>query len=242
MTKPVRILFIEDCETDALLMASHLEDAGFDVDWIRVETAADLTESLKDGFWDVAVCDFRIPGFGAEPALEIAKACRPDLPFIVASGVVRVGDVVDLLRMGAHDFVEKSDLDRLVVAVERALDGSNGQACEPYRAMVHEAPDAILLAELDGRLIFANRQAEEIFGYSAEELTRMTFVDLHPAEALDLVVDDFERIKATGGGRQTVPVQRKDGTRVDLDVAGRLLDVRGHRIVQGIFREHQRPH
>lgn len=243
MGTPVRILFVEDCETDTLLMVSHLEDAGFEVERRRVETASDLADALRSKFWDMVVCDFRIPGFGAEPALEIVKANQPDLPFIVASGVVRVGDVVSLLRMGAFDFVEKSDLDRLSVAVERVLAGPNGQACEPFRAMVQEAPDAILLAEADGRLIFANRQAEELFGYSAGELTRMTVEDLHPAEARDLIHDDFERIKQHGGnGRMTVPVIRKDGSVVNVEVAGRVLDVHGRRIVQGIFREHVRHH
>ncbi|MEO5337330.1 MAG: PAS domain S-box protein [Magnetospirillum sp. WYHS-4] len=238
MGKPIRILFIEDCETDTLLMCSHLEDGGFDVGYRRVETAAALRMALTTEVWDMAVCDFRIPGFGAEPALEIVRELQPELPFIVASGVVRVGDVVSLLRMGAFDFVEKSDLDRLVIAVERALDRANSGSAEPFRTMVMESPDAILLAETDGRLIFANRRAEELLGYTTVELAGMTYRDLHPDWELDKTRRAFEGMRDYGSGRLVSGiVRRKDGSDLAVDISGCTLVYKGRKVLQGVFRE-----
>lgn len=238
MARPLRILFIEDCETDTLLMAAQLEDGGYEPTYRRVETAADLEKALESDEWELAVCDFRIPGFGAEPALEIVKKRRPGLPFIVVSGVVRVADVVSLLRMGAVDFVEKSDLDRLNIAVERAIDVAHGMDGEPFRTMVEEGPDAILVAEPDGRLIYANRRAEEMLGYSAAELRSMSYLDLHPAWDAEKNRRTFESIEGEGMGRLVTAVaRRKDGTEFPVDIAGRVASFRGRRVLIGSFRD-----
>lgn len=238
MARALRILFIEDCETDALLMAAQLEDGGFEPTYRRVETAADLGKAMESTEWDVAICDFRIPGFGAEPALEIVKARQPSLPFIVVSGVVRVADVVSLLRMGAIDFVEKSDLDRLTIAVERAIDIAHALDGEPFRTMVEEGPDAILLAERDGRLVYANRRAEEMFGYSVAELRTMTYLDLHPDWDAAKNRRTFEAIGNEGSGRVVTAIaRRKDGTEIPVDIAGRAISFQGRRVLIGSFRE-----
>lgn len=119
MTRPIRILFIEDTEEDALLVLRELRRGGYAPEWRRVEDAAGLDAALGER-WDVVLCDYSLPGFSALGALAQVRA-RADLPFIVVSGTVGEEVAVELMRAGVDDFVLKDRPARLVPAVEREL-------------------------------------------------------------------------------------------------------------------------
>ncbi len=63
--RPLRVLLVEDVETDAELVLRELQRGGFAVTSERVETAAALTEALARGPWDVVVSDYSLPTFSA---------------------------------------------------------------------------------------------------------------------------------------------------------------------------------
>ncbi len=121
MDKRLRILIVDDSERDAVLLARALKHGGLSCYTRRVADAGSMDRALADGAWDAALSDFQIPGFGAGDALALWKSHQGDAPFIVISGAVRDEDAVTLLKAGAHDFVRKDNLARLVPAVEREL-------------------------------------------------------------------------------------------------------------------------
>jgi len=65
MVTPLRVLLIEDCEDDALLIRRHLNAGGYNTDSQRVESAAALESALARQTWDVAICDYCLPQFDA---------------------------------------------------------------------------------------------------------------------------------------------------------------------------------
>jgi len=85
----------------------------------RVDTAAGMTAALAAKAWDLVLSDYSMPGFEAPEALQILHASGQDLPFIIISGTIQEEDAVAALRDGAHDFVVKDRLIRLVPAVAR---------------------------------------------------------------------------------------------------------------------------
>jgi CheY-like chemotaxis protein len=64
---------IEDCLTDARLIAWELEQAAYDLMMRRVETAAELVAALDEAVWDLVICDYRLPCFNAEDALNLIR-------------------------------------------------------------------------------------------------------------------------------------------------------------------------
>ena len=50
-----------------------------------------------------------------------------------------------------------------------------------YQSILSGAPDAIVIVADDGRIIFANRVAQQLFGHSADAFLRLTVEDLLPA-------------------------------------------------------------
>jgi signal transduction histidine kinase len=121
MKPRLRILHLEDDPNDAALAQAALEAAGIACDHTRVETRADFSAALELGGMDVILSDFSLPAFDGLSALEMAKARRPDIPFILVSGILGEERAIDALKCGATDYVLKHRLTRLVPAVQRAL-------------------------------------------------------------------------------------------------------------------------
>ena len=112
---------MEDSESDAALLVRLLEKAGYAVESERVEDAREMRAALERQPWDVILADHRLPEFGGAEALQVMHENGEDIPFIIVSGSIDGPVAVELMRSGAHDYVMKSDLTRLVPAVIREI-------------------------------------------------------------------------------------------------------------------------
>ncbi len=121
MKRPLRLLLVEDSEEDAELLLFEIRSGGYDPVHTRVYTAAALHQALAQDEWDVVVSDYTMPQFGGLDALKIVRKFDPDLPFIINSGNIGEDIAVEAMHAGAHDYVMKSNLSRLVPAIEREL-------------------------------------------------------------------------------------------------------------------------
>jgi signal transduction histidine kinase len=117
-----RILHLEDDPLDAELILRRLEADGLDCQIDRVETEAAFLQALERGGVDLVLADFSLPGADGMEALRLARQVKPDLPFLIVSGVIGEEAAVDSLQNGATDYILKDRLSRLTPAVRRALD------------------------------------------------------------------------------------------------------------------------
>jgi signal transduction histidine kinase/FixJ family two-component response regulator len=114
-------LQVEDSEGDAELVQLELRRGGYDVESERVETAAAMNAALKERSWDVVLADWVLPAFSGAAALAVVHESGLDLPFIIISGEIGEDVAVTAMKAGAHDYLLKNNLTRLVPAVEREL-------------------------------------------------------------------------------------------------------------------------
>jgi len=121
MSDVLRVLQVEDSESDAALIVRLLQKAGYDVHAERVEDAATMRAALTRQTWGVIVADYQLPGFDAPAALEVLHETGLDLPFIVVSGTIGEDLAVAMMKAGAHDYLMKGNLARLAPAVEREI-------------------------------------------------------------------------------------------------------------------------
>lgn len=119
--KPLHVLIIEDLEDDALLIVRELKKGGFDSQYKRVDSREDMLSAIKNRELELILCDYQMPHFNALEALEIYKDNGIDIPFIIISGAVGEEIAVEVMKSGAHDYVMKNKLLRLVPAVKREL-------------------------------------------------------------------------------------------------------------------------
>lgn len=121
MSIPIRVLIIEDSEDDAALIMRELRRGGYNPHYQRVETRKDMIFTLQRHDWDIIISDYSLPRFNGLHALEEAKKHDPDIPFIIVSGNIGEETAVEAMRAGAHDYLMKDNLKRLLPAVEREL-------------------------------------------------------------------------------------------------------------------------
>ncbi|CAK0774970.1 hypothetical protein CCP2SC5_670004 [Azospirillaceae bacterium] len=121
MTNSIRILHVEDSENDHLLLKRALRRGGMDAVVQRVEIESDYRRFLVESAWDVVISDCRLPKFSGAAAVEILRADDADLPFILVSGAIGEEEAAAMMRAGAHDFIIKDNLARLIPTIERAL-------------------------------------------------------------------------------------------------------------------------
>src|SRR5688572_21704667 len=121
MTRPLRVLLVEDNPDDAELVLFELKRLGYEPEYVRVQTADALAAALVDREWDVVLSDYAMPGFSAPDALAMVKKNGADLPFVIISGTIGEETAVAALKAGAHDFLVKTRLARLGPALEREL-------------------------------------------------------------------------------------------------------------------------
>jgi signal transduction histidine kinase len=119
--RPLRVLLVEDSEPDAQLLVHALLGGGYKVVHARVDTRETMERALNERKWDIVLADHAMPSFSAPEALTLVKDHGLDLPFIIVSGFIEEETAVAAMRAGAHDYVMKDRLARLVPAVEREL-------------------------------------------------------------------------------------------------------------------------
>jgi signal transduction histidine kinase len=122
---PLRVLIVEDSEEDAELIILELKRGGYDPVFQRVDNAADMARALETGSWDVVLSDYSMPCFSVAEALSVVQDQGMDVPFVIVSATIGEEAAVAAMKAGAHDYILKHRLGRLVPAVERELRESN---------------------------------------------------------------------------------------------------------------------
>jgi PAS domain S-box-containing protein len=180
---PLRVLLIEDNEDDAFLLERHLQRSGYAPTLLRVETESAMVSALTvpEG-WDLVLADYHLPAFSAPAALRLLKSTGRDIPFIMMSGAVDEETAVSAMRAGAHDYIAKQNLTRLVPAIEREVKEALGRSLkrateaalrsseERFHRLVETMPLALLISDPSGRIIYANEGVQRLLSYSQAEI------------------------------------------------------------------------
>lgn len=143
MSEPLRVLQIEDSESDAALIERTLRKAGYTVHSERVVNAGELQAALTRS-WDVIIADYRLPEFDAPEALALLQQTGLDIPFIVVSGAIGEELAVAIMRSGAQDYLLKGDLARLAPAVAREIVDARARRAQTAAEQALDRQNAML--------------------------------------------------------------------------------------------------
>src|SRR5579863_4095332 len=235
MNTSLRVLIVEDSPDDAELATRTLRRDGRDLYCHRVETPEGMVTALQSKDWDLVIADYSLPRFNGLAALKILRESGLDVPFILVSGTVGEEVAVEAMKQGADDYVLKSNLARLPLAVERTLRdlqvrAERNRAEALYRNLVDRVPVGLFRISPEGEILEANPALVEMLGFSDDDsLKRANIADLWvQREELsrlvsiiekDGAVQNFEtRMRRPGGG----VIWCEQSARAFFDAAGKV--------------------
>ncbi|MCF7786177.1 MAG: PAS domain S-box protein [Prosthecobacter sp.] len=166
MSQPLRVLLAEDNLSDAELVLRALRQAGFDPDWHRVETEKDFLEQLKPDL-DIILSDYDMPTFNGPHALELLQHSGMDIPFIIISGTIGEDVAVEMMRLGATDYLLKDRLIRLGISVRQAMEQGH------LRRERVKATEALKQSELELRELTTELKIERAHLTAAQTVAKM---------------------------------------------------------------------
>lgn len=182
MTKPLRVLIVEDSEDDVDLVVYQLKRGGYAPTYQRVDNPAAMSIALQQQ-WDLVLADHSLPQFSGIAALALLQEKGLDLPFIIVSGSIGDEIAVAAMKAGAHDYLMKGNLSRLVPAIERELqEATSRRERQRIQSQLRESEDRWQLALLgtnDGiwdwnvktNEVFFSPRWKEMLGYAENEIT-----------------------------------------------------------------------
>jgi PAS domain S-box-containing protein len=121
----MKILFVDDSAFDIELEKRELEHAGMRFAFETASSEAEFTKKLEVFAPDIVLCDHALPGFNSVKALSITKEAAPGTVFILVTGTLSEEFAVQSIKAGASDYVLKSNLKRLPVSLQKAIDEKN---------------------------------------------------------------------------------------------------------------------
>lgn len=231
MTEALKALIVEDSEDDAQLLLRELRRGDYLVTFERVENAEQMSRALAHEKFDIVFAEYSLPQFDAPHALELLRQSGNDIPFIIVSGTVSEDVAVLAMKAGAHDYLTKCNLKRLLVAVQREL--KEAQQRDAHR----KADEALLISDAQYRMLFdsnpqpmwvydaktlrflaVNEAAIRHYGYSRSEFMAMTIKSIRTPETISALPKetalDTEAYSTSGVGRH----RKKDGSLIDVEV------------------------
>ncbi len=179
MSKSLHVLIVEDSEDDALLLVRELRKGGFDIDYLRVEDEEMLSSALNDQSWDIVITDHNLPTLSSDTSILSVKQTGRDIPVIIVSGSIGEEVAVNAMKSGAHDYIMKDNLSRLVPAIERELrEAENRRAHREAEYKIHYMAHHDALTGVINRYGFEERLNELLSRADRDVRHGFLYIDL----------------------------------------------------------------
>jgi len=247
MDKPVeelRILILEDTPSDAELEEIELRDAELAPIILRVDTRRAFEQALDEFKPNIILADYKLPAYSGRDALEFAHRTHPEIPVIMVTGALGDEAAVELLRLGAMDYVLKDHLVRLAPAIRRVLSEERDIrerkiAESKYRALFTEAMDGIVLVDCGTwQIVDCNPEFEKQTGRTLAQLKELKAWEVLPPEQHEPAQKSLVEVREAESGRGSdFNMQKPDGELVPIEFSAKLLNIQQQRFIQGITRD-----
>jgi len=223
MDKKVEILLFEDNPGDADLIEEMLEEfADFPYKLKNVETLNEGLNLLKERPFDVILSDLRLPDSdGIDTFLDI-HGINSHIPIIILTGMNDEKIGIDAVKKGAQDYLVKGQVDGRLLnrSIRYSIERKKAEdKIQNLANIVESSNDAIITESLNCIITSWNKGAEQIYGYSAEEILGKHISILAPP----LLVEEAKNLVEVviQGGRiyhYETPRLRKDGVIINVSI------------------------
>ena len=229
----IRVLHVDDEPDFAEMAASFVEREN---DSLTVETATSPIgglDRLAEEEFDCVVSDYEMPGMSGIEFLEAVRDEYPELPFILYTGKGSEAVASDAISAGVTDYLQKeggtSQYTVLANRIQNSVEKYYAQAeladSEARLALFFEqSPLGVIEWDENFDVVRLNDAAEDVLGYTADELVGRSWKVIVPESDRDGVKKVISEVLANEGGYHSVNRNlRKDGERIICEWHNRVV-------------------
>ncbi len=245
----LRVLFIEDSESEYEFLQRTLRRGGLDINPHRVTSSRLLEQALTEAHWDLILSNTHLSQISPLEALQLLHRLELDIPFIIVSDHIGEEKVVSLLKAGANDFVNFNNLSRLTPAIERELKEAQlrrdaeetkqalRRSENRYRQLVDDSPVPILLFQ-QNRVVYLNEAARQTLGLTlANTLINHPVSDLFAQDSAEQLYTRLNSLEKRVGQPFETAFRRADGKEVQVEVLASTVEYEGMPATQLVFTD-----
>ena len=155
-------------------------------------------------------------------------------------GEKKIVDFVPVMLENNEYLMTVDDVTERKIA-ENALQESE----ERFRTVASSAVDAIIITDLEGRIVFCNNSLQRIFGYHEQDILGASVNMLMPGRYKDEFIRRQEKFKITGEHMLSGKLfesygHRKDGSEFPIEISITAWEVGGERFTTSIIQGYNR--
>ena len=249
MQERLRVLLIEDSDSEYEFLMRTLRRGGLTVDAVQISSPAELEQALSEGSWDLILSNTHLDQIKPTLALEILEKSKLDIPFILVSDHIGEEKVATLLKAGANDYVNFNNLSRLTPAIERELKEAkvrqDAEATKQalhrsenrYRQLVDDSPIPILLIQ-QNRVVFLNEAARHALHLvNQQDLINKPASELFAQDSAELLYTRLNSLEKQIGQPFEATFQRADGKQIQVEVLASSVEHERTAATQLVFTD-----
>jgi PAS domain S-box-containing protein len=216
---PLRVLVLEHDDVDVELNVAALQSGGLDVQTDVAQTRDEFDALMQKHTYEVILADFRLPQWTGMDAFRRSRELGSEVPFILVTGTLGEERAVDCIREGVADYVVKNNLERLPLAVRRAVREQRASEAvrraedqaaaaereafalsSRFQQLADNTPDVFFVVDVEFReTLYINGAYEAVWGRPVDTL----YAD--PGSFMDAILPEdrgavYENITATRRG------------------------------------------
>ncbi len=193
MKNLLRILYVYEKESDVIAINEALLKGQTSFKGKVVNSKEKFEKALKEFPAHVILGEVSTKSFSSSEALKILKREHIRIPFILVSDHIPIEQILDLIKAGASDYVNRDRMERLPVAINSALEKYNLEkerleyisklesAETRFRALIEQAVDAVVILNKEGKPTYASPSIKRVLGYTEEETLELSvYTVVHP--------------------------------------------------------------
>lgn len=255
--KDLKILVLEDSPDDAELMQIHLTDKDFTFKKYEiVYKENDFKHQFENEKWDLIILDYNVPLFQGDKALNYIREQNDHVPVIIVSGSLGEENVVELLKMGANDFLLKRNLFKLSPTIVRALEEAKikkdhltalnkiienekqlNQQLLFTNQLIEALPNPVFYKNMEGIYTGCNNAFAQYIGKNKNDIVGKTVFELYRKDLAEIYEkNDTEMLAVQKYQQYETKVEYADGSLRDViiykapiyDINNKIKGLIGH--------------
>jgi PAS domain S-box-containing protein len=244
-TSTSSVLVIDDDDTTRGILKDLLSINGFSV--LTAGEGAEGVEIFKQSTPDLVMTDIHMPKMDGLEVLATIREIDGTVPVMVVTGHGDLENAIRALRRGAHDFLLKPvNAEILVNTVKKGIEHCRLRRFErDYRHLLEEEVErrtkelertneflegilnsstgvSIVLTDFDKTVRFWNTGAQNIFGYTAEEMVGSSVLKLYGEDNIGMeAMESLQRVMELEAGTVQGKIKHvsKDGQPLTISMA-----------------------